>query len=929
MIIYTPSAGDVFRDALNALAMLTPSSTYSSLTQIMIIASVFAAMWVYVAKQDIKTFQQWFVQYFLIVAVLLGVKEPVEIIDMSNESKPYNVSNVPFGVALPAFFIGGAGYAITKGFAQVFHMPNDLDYNRSGMIFGSRIWTAATQTNFSSDADLSFDLTNYVTQCFFKSKMLVTRKISSGDLRDSKKLQNLLFKNPSKIYRIITHDGRNISCKDAAAELNQRVNAATMPALSKLALKLNAGTGADAGRILQKSHEYYTGSSQSAANILTQNMLINEIRHAQTNALAQTGSVGHLLNIANTASLQKMRMAEANDFWLGEYQLPQLMSSLWIMAICMFPLVALISLFPGCTKVYMYYIYSLSYLWLWPPLFVVIHFMVSSQASSTINLLTGGGEGGITLSNIDLVRSIHSDWALNAGRLINIVPLLAIGLVKGLTSVFNFASQSIMGLVQSTSMSEAQSLTQGNISMGNYSGWNANYDTLNAHKHDSNYTDYAGQQSIQDRETGNIHHISEGGNHSYTLGSSMTQSAVSVNGSHSLVDSLTKGKEQSLQEMDGYQASFTESTTGAATHASQFNETQGNNEVLGEGVSNSETANAQQALSRLWHKATDIADKTGMSVNEAFTGLTRAGIGGSVGVDTSKSIGGKLAGWAFGAKGEVHASTGGERSHSETSSHTTDSSYTVSAREAEDIRKDINTVSSYAKNHRYDASNSSSENHLVQTANDFRDAKTSTDGFNASLQRSQRASEALNHIESNSAALGFNLDSQAVKYGIDKVGEQRMTYLEGHHSDPKAFKELSDIKQEYINSVSEGILNNGIGNIQVDPGNAYSNAKASMHANSASIKAEYEAGAASHQQKAQNHGLGVKRQDKSMMVQKVNGKINGAQNQVNVEKRNQQSQFKVTEASTQNNIHQSKENINRHPVGKSLSDAFNAMKRKK
>lgn len=920
MIIYTPAAGDVLRDCLNAIAMLTPSATFSTLTEIIITVSVFATMWVYIAKQDIQILLNWFVYSFVIIALLLGLKENVEVIDMSNESKIYTVSNVPIGVAVPAFFIGGAGYIVTKGFSLFFHMPDDLDYNKSGMIFGARIWTGALDSNFNMDPNLSFDLTNYVTQCFFKSKMLVTRKISAEDLRTSSNLKKLLFTNPSKVYRIITHDGRNLSCVDASAEIKGKINEATKPELNKLALKLNKDNLGEARQILKQAHTYYTTASKNAATILTQNMLINSVRQAQKNVLAQTGSVGHLMNLSNTESLQKVRMAEANDLWLSEYQLPQLMSSLWIITICMFPLCVLISLFPGCNKVYMYYIYSMAYLWTWPPLFVVIHFIVSSKASHAISLLTAVTEGGITLSNIDALKSINSDWALNAGRLTGCVPFIAIGLIKGFSSVFSHASQQITGISQSASMSEAQTVTQGNISMGNYSGWNMNFDNENAHKHDVNSTHFSGQNTTQDVDTGALKHASESTNQvSYSPGTSMSQSAVSVQGSQSLLNSFTKAKEHSLQEMDGHQASFTDSTTHAGSHATQFSEQDGHDQKLGDGVSSSGTASAQQALSRVMHQARDIADKTGMSVNEAFTGLTRASIGGSVGVDTADSLGGKLGKWAFGAKGELHINSSGDRSHSDTTSHNVDSSYTISGREAKDIRHDINVIETYSKNHHFDTNNTSSENLLIQTGNDLRKAETASEGYSVSLQKSQRASEAFSSVESGSTSLGLNLDQRAVEYGRNKLGGDRMDYLESHHADPAAFEELRSIKQEYIDTMASNILKGGVNGADVDPNSAYESALQKIHEKSDLITSNYDIQSSGKIHQGREKGLGVNQGDKEKMLQESDKNFSQAKEKISSNNRDMETYLNNNQKVITQKLKTTKHNINSHPVGSVLS----------
>lgn len=912
LIIYTPSDGAVFRDVLNSIALLVSNRTFSSALDIVTTLSVLAVVFAYIKSANIPVLLQWVINSFCILFILVGIKTQVNIVDMSDPMAAYTVSDVPIGIGLPAFVVSSIGQALTNATSAVGHMPQDMDYNKRGMLFGSRIWTGATGFNLKDNPDLSRDVTSYISQCIFKSKILVSKKLLANDLKNDTKLIDTLFKNPSPVYGVVMHDGTNLTCQGAAEVIKPLVSKAYEKGLANIARIMLKGSVADAEQEIVTAHNYFGGLSDTGANILTQNVLINALREAEQNVFSFNGDIGQIMNYANTTTQQKMRHTEANDFWQSEYQLPLIMSSLWMVTICMFPLVILISFFPQCQNVYSYYVSSLIYLWSWPILFNLIHLIVSSAASTKISLLTGGVEGGITLANIDTIKAIHSDFALKAGRLTALVPILSFGIVKGLPYVLNQAAQTFFSVGQSLSSGEAQAVTQGNISMGNYSGWNMNYDSVNAHKHDTNATHMKGQTSIQ-YASGGIDHISGEGQHAFSMGTSMSNSSVSITGTESMQKSLSHAKDSTLQEMDGFNTSLSTSLTNASNHASQYSHTQGQDERLGEGVSTTESANAQIAMSNLIHRASDIAEKTGVGFDEAFSGLTRAGMGTSAGIDSKKGLG-SLLHWTTGAHGEVNVSTGGEQSQNTTDRYSSGTDYTISAREAEDIRKDISTVESYAKNHHFDSNHSQSENMLIQTGNDLRDAQVASDGFNASLQKSERITDAENRLTSNSANETINLNQQAVDYGIQKVGLEHMRYLELHPQDATAQKELSSIKNEFMQHKTQEILNHGIDGLSVNPNGAYNQVKNSVQTNRENLTQDFSSKTQELWDLSKSQGLGVNANDKKELMSNVDSNLSSYQSQNSKKSAEMHGKFKHSEAAGQKEIYDERGKARAVPV---------------
>ena len=123
--IYTPMAGDLAEEALNALAVLMGSSTFHSAIQIAMTIGVGGVSYQYITGKKIENLMKFVVTSFAILFILIGLKAPVAIIDMQNPMTPHEVDDIPIGVALPAAFISSIGYAISQSFEDVFHMPDD------------------------------------------------------------------------------------------------------------------------------------------------------------------------------------------------------------------------------------------------------------------------------------------------------------------------------------------------------------------------------------------------------------------------------------------------------------------------------------------------------------------------------------------------------------------------------------------------------------------------------------------------------------------------------------------------------------------------------------------------------------------------------------------------------------------------------------
>ncbi|MFA6041777.1 MAG: conjugal transfer protein TraG N-terminal domain-containing protein, partial [Methylophilus sp.] len=696
---------------------------------------------------------------FVVITCLLGIRVPVAIIDMQDAAGAgvaLTVDNVPLGNALPAALISGLGYGITQVFSDAFHMPNDLEYNKTGMIFGSRTWLTSTNARLSISPDLAADMSTYIRQCVFGAKLLASRQIKPDELVHSAELLKLYFDAPSPIYRVITQNGENISCVNAAKALKLALPKAADRELAHLSQFMTKGNKVKFNNTLTAAHEYFMGISTNAGAILTQNILINATRDAAADAFAFAGADAELMNYTNSGSMHKMHIAEANSFWLASYRLPYYMSVMWMLTICIFPLVILISLFPVTKNVYTFYLQSQAYLWTWPPLFIIIHFFVSLAASSTISIF-GVKTGGLTFSNVDALASLHSNFAYTAGALAASVPFLAYYITKGLPSVLSNTAQHFGAMAQSLSTSEAQAIAPGNISMASYKGWNMNYDNTNANKSDTNHLHAEGRATVQTDNGAMLSEMSNGtriGN----VAPAISQAAVGVHGSDRVVDALHDSANTSFANAAQLRTAADTHIQAGLTEMSNFTNTDSNDYRSGEGLSNSthdtytaDLRKMQDAVSH-YNKHHDISGHVGVEGVASYR------------MSTDKALIGKGFQWVTGTSADVSVSAkaGASTNHSV--------QWFNNSSEGKAFNEAFSHMVSTAKNNHLDATDTNNLNKSEQIAANITKGQSLLEQSTSEYSRGVQLQHAASHASEHADNIDSNLNQAYHDWAVARHG---------------------------------------------------------------------------------------------------------------------------------------------------------------
>ena len=188
--LFTLGGGVYLVDLLNAVAAITGGSAYLSLAQLAGVAGLAWILFRTAFGGSWKDNAKWVLMFTAVWGVMIVPKATVRVVDRLDPAlAPAVVANVPIGLAIFASLTSEVGDGLTRLTEQAFTLPNDLTYQRHGMIFGSRLADAVTRMEIT-DAVFARNLRNYARQCIFHALLL--GHISADDLRETTDLWALV-----------------------------------------------------------------------------------------------------------------------------------------------------------------------------------------------------------------------------------------------------------------------------------------------------------------------------------------------------------------------------------------------------------------------------------------------------------------------------------------------------------------------------------------------------------------------------------------------------------------------------------------------------------------------------------------------------------------------------------------------------------------
>ncbi|MFU2174291.1 conjugal transfer mating-pair stabilization protein TraG [Klebsiella grimontii] len=801
--VYAIAGGDWLRGNLNAIAAFMGTGTWSTIEKMCIAISVLIVAGNWVKKHNVMELIGW-VFSLTLVSMLIVIRTPVQIIDYSNVAQVYEVDNVPIGLAIPASLTTRVGNALIQSYEMVFALPDSVTYSKTGMLFGSNL--VAKSTDFlSQNPEITTLFSDYVQNCVM-GDIFLNHKYSFEDLLNSPDPYTLIFANPSPLRGVFDKNNQFQTCEEASRDL-------------KSALALDTQTGGKTwnyyvrqlfggkpnpdllfSQMIGDSYNYFYSSGQSAGQIIRQNVTMNALRSGIQSYAARSGDTASLVNIANTSSLEKQRLAQATMGHQALRALPLTQTVIMGIMIGMFPIMVMAAMFNMMTlQVLKGYVFALIWLQTWPLLFAILNSAMAYYAK----------QNGVpvVLSELSQVQLKNSDIATTAGYIAVMIPPLSWGIVKSMGAAFSSAYSHF-----SSSGLGATSQAASGVVDGNYSFANMQMENVSGYSWGTNSTTSFGQMSRQ-LANGGMSTQTRDGSMVWDSGGAMSKLPVDINVGRQIASAQQQMARESDVQAESALHGYNSSVTSAWNSLQQFGTNKGNSASTTTGVDTTESSQDSMARSKMWNAVVANAKANNISNEESFQQLmdksTKGAVSGEIYGGGKWSSGDQLAGklgklaTGFSAdggfKGSVALSgtSGSTDSTNESGRESHDSRHDTSSQAAKDFKE----ASDYFTSRKTTTSGNITDNNASSRVDQFSaslsSAKNSYDQYTTSRTRSHEYSEMASRTESMTGQMNENLTQQFANFVQHRAPQDAEAILT-NTSSPEIAAQREALAREFV-----------------------------------------------------------------------------------------------------------------------------------
>ncbi|ENT0557765.1 conjugal transfer protein TraG [Neisseria gonorrhoeae] len=664
-----PGNGEAVRAVFNGVATISGSTMMGGAMQAAALFGFLVTLAVAVFKLDLK---DNFSYLFVVLFCWMGMMVPKTTVLITESGgygytgRQYTVGNVPVGLAYMGYFVSSFGQSITRKAEQVNHLPDDLNYSRTGMLFGTRLMENIREARIP-DAQLTQDWALFMYQCSFFDMNLyhfynVQDLAQSADILATLTHTNqALFTNVSQIAsrrgNMLQYNGKSktMTCNEAAKELKDRTRFYSKNYLpGYIADRVFAGLGTNSAGINRVNALVTLGNS--SFQYLLDNARFDTLKNieqaAMVEVIRQAGIINGQRNRNPAAVQQAFAQVQARNQYIAaqktsssmaSWNLPLIRSAAEAILIGLFPFVMILAMLGGIMAFRLLSFYMMSMLWiqLWAPVASIINMIMTMNAKRLFSVEAANGV--ITPGTGDTLLMAAADAQAAAGAAMWLIPVIAGALAMGGRSLMN----GMMGMTSSAKSTGEAAGSQ--VGSGNYSAGNMNYNNSNANKHSLNpvYTDPQ-MMTAQSAAGTSWRNMATGDSRVQMRNSSF---GVSSQSQISQSESYSKAADRAETSAQQWQASFRESVSQGNANRLAFATNYGMDRSASEGYGMGLDAAESRKLSYVIDQGKKIAQKFGVTNTSAVISAIAAGLG--ISGNTGSSTKAQNIKNALGAKGDL------------------------------------------------------------------------------------------------------------------------------------------------------------------------------------------------------------------------------------------------------------------------------------
>lgn len=553
-------------------------------------------------------------------------------------------------------------------------------------------------------------------------------------------------------------------------------------------------------QMIGDSYNYFYSSGQSAGQIIRQNVTMNALRSGIQSYAARSGDTASLVNMANTSSLEKQRLAQATMGHQALRTLPLMQTVIMGIMIGMFPIMVMAAMFNMMTlQVLKGYVFALIWLQTWPLLFAILNSAMAYYAK----------QNGVpvVLSELSQVQLKNSDIATTAGYIAVMIPPLSWGIVKSMGAAFSSAYSHF-----SSSGLSATSQAASGVVDGNYSFANMQMENVSGYSWGTNSTTSSGQMSRQ-LANGGMSTQTRDGSMVWDSGGAMSKLPVDINVGRQIASAQQQMAREADVQAESALHGYNSSVTSAWNSLQQFGTNKGNSASTTTGADTTDSSQDSMARSKMWNAVVANAKANNISNEESFQQLMDDSAKSTQGVDlygsgkwsSGDQLFGKLGKWGTGLSAEAGVKGSAGWTHS---SGNTDNVGT-SGRESNDSRhdtssqaaKDFKEASDYFTSRKTTTSGNITDNNASSRVDQFAaslsSAKNSYDQYTSSRTRSHEYSEMASRTESMTGQMNENLTQQFANFVQHRAPQDAEAILT-NTSSPEIAAQREALAREFV-----------------------------------------------------------------------------------------------------------------------------------
>jgi conjugal transfer mating pair stabilization protein TraG len=790
--IYLNGNADVARDIFNAIATFVGTSSYMAAIHIAAVFSVIGGTFMYMKSRDLLSLAKWVGAYFLVTVLLIGPTSSITITDTTDELATYQVDNVPSSLALIASTLTTITYGLQRGIEDVFHMPNDQEYTKTGMLFGSQVFAKAAGYQIQNP-DTKRDFNAFFDRCIL-GDVEIAHKYTFNELKSSTDIWSFLDSQKMSPIRGVNTASGFKTCQAFYPMVKKEMLAdPSNTNLTLFGVHLFGTSGAHItdqkiGQSIQSAYSYFGGISKSAGQILAQNATINAIRDAQINSMARGNAISGMENLAYTQTNLQKTLAGLTGFKTAAYWMPKMQVYLLLLVIGVFPLIALLALQPAwLARVLPGYISSMLLVCSFPLVWDILHFlMMSALYNATHDSL--GNAIPLTFSNANALVQAHVSFASLGGYLMLLSIPLTAALVKGLSSSMIYMGQYLGGALQSMTGANASAAASGNVSLENFSMGQSHYNNTQANKFDTNSLIQSGLHSVMGANGSMITQAPDG-KLIVNNAQGLSNLGFRVNMHERAEATLASEMSHLQQDQQSLTTQRSHNWSQMASTLTNFAQTEGKNATLSDGFQVTNHTSARDSMSYAsslynnWQLSHDHADKNDHSASRGMSAeaFARLAVAGSLGI--ANFTGG------VGASANVSASR--------TNSHSDQQAFynSLSADQRRNYDQAMDNIQNYGRSHNLDLSNTQNDSLLNQFAAEARQDQSLSQQESVNQSKMDSVSTRQSYVESNSQSVDLEATQSFVHWMQQNHGDKAGVLL-SRAADTSS--SLNEMRQSYI-----------------------------------------------------------------------------------------------------------------------------------